>query len=61
MKDYADKFDPAERRREKEISRESDERALASGEKSPRDLQRENGHFAGLNVRINLGRAKALY
>ena len=34
------------RRREKQRSRETDERALASGEKTAAQLQRENGAFS---------------
>jgi len=35
-------------------------RALASGEKSPEQLQRENGHFTFPNARISLGGTKPL-
>ena len=50
-----------ERAREKQLSRQQDEHALSSGKKSSAELRRENGHFAGLKVRINFERAKSLY
>ena len=50
----------AERAREKQISREEDARALASGEKSREQLRRENGHFAFANVRVSPRGAKPL-
>lgn len=46
---------------EKALSREADERALARGEKSAEQLRRENGHFAGMKVRVDFKRAKSLY
>jgi hypothetical protein len=55
-----ERFDPKERAREKQRSREEDARALASGEKSPEELQRENGHFSFPNARISLRGSKAL-
>jgi len=55
-----DRPDPQERAREKQLSREADARALASGEKSRDDLRRENGHFAFRNVRVSLRGAKPL-
>jgi hypothetical protein len=45
---------------EKQRSREEDARALATGEKSREELQRENGHFAFANVRITLRGTKPL-
>jgi len=45
---------------EKAKSRKADARALKSGKKSPEQLQRENAHFAGMKVRIEFERAKAL-
>jgi hypothetical protein len=45
---------------EKRKSRQADERALKSGKKSREQLQRENAHFAGMKVRIEFERAKAL-
>lgn len=53
-------FDPKERAREKQRCREEDARALASGEKSREQLQRENGHFVFPNVRISARGAKPL-
>lgn len=50
-----------ERRREKEKSREEDRRALESGEKTAEQLRRENCHFSGLNVKLNLKRSRALW
>jgi hypothetical protein len=43
----------AELSRMKQESRESDERALATGEKSRDDLRGENGLFVFPNARIN--------
>jgi hypothetical protein len=45
---------------EKAKSRKADARALKSGKKSREQLQRENAHFAGMKVRIEFERAKAL-
>ncbi len=53
-------FDPKERAREKQRSREEDARALACREKSREQLQRENGHFVFPNVRISSRGAKPL-
>jgi hypothetical protein len=50
-----------ERALEKDASRRQDERDLSSGEKLPEELRRENGHFAGMRVRLRLELAKALY
>jgi hypothetical protein len=55
-----ERFDPKERAREKQRSREDDARALASGEKSPEELQRENGHFSFPNARVSLRGSKPL-
>jgi hypothetical protein len=44
-------YDPAERAREKQASRDADARALASGEKSREQLTRENGLFPPGRVR----------
>ena len=49
----------ADRAAEKALSRQNDERDLASGKKSREELARENGHFAGLNVRVNYKQAKS--
>jgi hypothetical protein len=48
------------RKAEKQRSRDEDRRALESGQKSRVQLQQENALFAGMNVRIDLDRAKAL-
>ena len=53
-------FDPSARAHEKQLSREEDARALVSGEKSPDELRRENGHFAFPHVRVSLRGAKPL-
>jgi hypothetical protein len=55
-------FDPAERAREKQASRDADARALASGEKSALELERENEVFARLasRARIDLPAARSL-
>lgn len=45
--------------REKQLSRELDELALKSGNKSPAQLNKENGAFAFPNVKINLKGSKA--
>lgn len=47
-------YDPAERAREKQASRDQDEADLAAGRKTRDDLRCENGAFSGLNVRVNL-------
>jgi hypothetical protein len=47
-------FDPEERAREKQASRDEDARALASGEKSREQLCRENGAFAFPRDRIRI-------
>jgi hypothetical protein len=60
MAQELERFDPKERAREKQRSREEDARALASGEKSREQLQRENGHFVFPNVRISARGAKPL-
>jgi len=54
-----DHFDPRARAAEKQASREADEAALASGEKSRDDLRRENGAFALLRVRPDFAAAHA--
>jgi hypothetical protein len=53
-------FDPEERAREKQASRDHDARDLASGNKSREQLRRENGHFAFPHVRISARGAKPL-
>jgi hypothetical protein len=55
-----ERFDPAERAREKQISRDEDAKALASGAKSADQLRRENGVFVFPNVRVSLRGAKSL-
>jgi hypothetical protein len=55
-----ERFDAKERAREKQRSREEDARALASGEKSPEELQPENGHFSFPNARISVRGSKPL-
>jgi hypothetical protein len=41
-------FDPEERRRQKQESRDQDARRLAAGEVTPEQLNQENSFFAGL-------------
>jgi hypothetical protein len=53
-------YDSIERAREKQASRDEDESALPSGEKTREQLRAENGHFAGLRVRVNLPEPKRL-
>jgi hypothetical protein len=60
MAEEPERFDPKERAREKQRSRDEDARALASGEKSREQLRRENGHFVFPNVRISLRGSKPL-
>ena len=55
-----ERFDPKERAREKQRSRDEDARALASSNKSREQLRRENGHFMFPNVRISARGAKPL-
>jgi hypothetical protein len=54
------KLNVAESVRAKRAQREADERALASGAKSRKQLSRENGHFARLNVEVDFAGAKSL-
>jgi hypothetical protein len=53
-------YSPKKRAEEKQRSRDRDERALASGEKSAEQLRRENGRIALLRVRIDYSGAKSL-
>jgi hypothetical protein len=53
-------FDPARRAAEKQASRDADQRALESGEKSREELSRENSLFAFPNVEVDLKGAQAL-
>lgn len=46
---------------EKRKHRQELSRALASGKVSRAELQREKAHFVGMNVRLELHRAKALW
>lgn len=57
---FSESIDPDERAREKQKSRDEDEQALASGEKTQEQLRRENGHFSFLRVRINYAGARSL-
>jgi hypothetical protein len=54
VKKDANILDPAQRAAEKARSREEDQRALASGEKSAEQLRLENGAFAFPPSRIRL-------
>lgn len=40
-------FDPSKRARDKQASRDRDDRALANGQADPRSLQRQNGFIPG--------------
>ncbi len=53
-------YDPAERAKEKQASRDRDEAALASGEKTREQLRRENGHFSFVGLRVDLAGCKSL-
>jgi hypothetical protein len=55
-----ERFDPKKRALEKQRSREEDARALASGEKSLKELERENGHFVFPHVRISFNGSRPL-
>jgi hypothetical protein len=60
LKGEPERFDPKERAREKQRSRDEDARAVASGERTREELQRENGHFSFPNARISERGAKPL-
>jgi len=47
-------LDAKARAKEKQLSREADERAVGSGDKSQDRLRRENGFFAFPKVRIHI-------
>lgn len=49
------------RKAEKQKSRDEDQRALELGKVSRAELQRRNAHVVGMKVRLELGRAKALW
>ncbi len=55
-----DGFDPKERAREKQRSRDEDDRSLARGEKSLEQLKRECGYFAFPRVRMSSRGSKPL-
>jgi hypothetical protein len=48
------------RKAEKQRSRDEDQRALESGQKSREQLRQENGLFSGVKVRVEFDKAKAL-
>jgi len=56
----SERFDPEERAREKQRSRDEDARALASGEKTREPLRKENGLVLARHVRISLRGTKPL-
>lgn len=51
-------FDPSDRAREKQHSREADARAIASGEKSVEQVRRENGIFVFQRVHVDFTNRK---
>lgn len=51
-----DRFDIEERRREKQASRDEDERAIAAGEKTRAEVRRENSFFGFLGVTVDYTR-----
>jgi hypothetical protein len=53
-------FDAKERAREKQRSREEDDRSLARGEKSVQQLKRECGYFVMPRVRMTARGSKPL-
>jgi hypothetical protein len=48
------------RKAEKQRSRDEDQRALESGQKSREQLRQESGLFSGVKVRVEFDKAKAL-
>jgi hypothetical protein len=48
------------RKAEKQRSRDEDQWALESGQKSREQLRQENGLFSGVKVRVEFDKAKAL-
>jgi hypothetical protein len=55
-----ERLDPKRRALEKQRSRKEDARALASGEKTLEQLERENGHFVFPHVRISFKGSRPL-
>lgn len=55
-----ERFDPKERAREKQASRDQDARDLASGKKTREQLCEENGLVLARNVRISARDSKPL-
>ena len=53
-------YNPAERAREKQASRDQDAADLASGRKTREQLKRENSATAGIQFHMNLAAAKKL-
>jgi hypothetical protein len=53
-------YDPAERARQKQASRDQDARDLASGQKSREALRQENGCLASVRIRVSFAGAKSL-
>lgn len=54
-------FDPAERAKQKQASRDKDAEDLASGLKSTEDLRKENGKFAFPDAVVDLLGCKRPY
>ena len=55
------RYDPQNRAEQKQASRDADERALATGEKTSEQLKRENGIFHGMKFRMDLSSVERLY
>ncbi|HVA19797.1 MAG TPA: hypothetical protein VMU55_06470 [Solirubrobacteraceae bacterium] len=57
-----ERFDPGVRAREKQVSREADERDLSSGRKSVEQLRRENEFLARFasSARVDLAASRSL-
>jgi YgiT-type zinc finger domain-containing protein len=53
-------YDPIERAREKQASRDEDQRRLDAGEITREELRKENGKFAFPNAKMLLDKAKRL-
>lgn len=52
-------YDAEQKAKERQASRDADEQALASGQKSREELRRENGFFPARRFRVDLSSAKS--
>lgn len=53
-------YDPARRAREKQASRDDDQRAIATGEKTAEEVRQENARFVFPWVRLDFSATKRL-